>query len=349
MAEGNEIVVEGTMEGGTDLSEAVDDIASSALPADVEVDAPGEGTDGETPGKGNAAAAPGASTPGAVGDGQAAPPPGDLTPPGANEAPDSLSGEIKQMWATLPPQVQAEFQKRENDFRNFYEQSKPSMEIASGYAKMLEPYLGVMKQYGVNPVQHTEDLLKYHAILMFGSPQQKAEILSGLATDAGINLQALARGAIQSLPQNQIERQMAEMRAHLNGVAGRFTQQDMAQMEQQIAQMGDDAEAYPHFWDLAPAMIQELKANPRLPIDQAYRMALAANQTLFNSVMESRAQKKAAADAQAAREKAEKARKARGIQLGSSSPVRPASQGQARGMQDIGAAVDDAFSEMRSR
>jgi uncharacterized protein with GYD domain len=349
--EPEEVVIEGTMEDGTSMNDAVDEIASSALPHE-DIGTP----EGETEAKGDAPAAKGPTAPsgeptkGALGDGQPAPAPGDLTPPAEYPtAPDSLTGDLKEMWANLDPKVQAEFVKREEDFRNFYEQVKQPVELGQGYAKMLEPYLGVMRQYGVNPVEHTENLLKYHAILMFGNPQQKAEILSGLATDAGLDLRALAAGAIQSLPQNVTERQLAEMRAQLQNVGSKVSQQDSAKLEGEIVQMAENTKDYPHFWELAPAMIQELNANPRLPIDQAYRLALSANKALFDSVMNSRAAEKAAKEARDAQARAEAARKARGVKLQSSSPVRPASAASKNARFDIGDAVEDAFREMQSR
>lgn len=324
--------------------EVVDDIASSALPDETIESAGSEGEEGAQP------AAPAAPASTAVGGGQPAPAPGNLDP-NATPAPDTLKGEIKELWnkGLISPEVKAEIIRREQDFRNGMDQMRGPAELGQGYAKVIEPYAQVYQRYGVNPVEHTENLLKYHAVLMFGTPQQKAEILIGLARDSGMDLRALAQGQLQGLPESLLVRQIAEMRGQLQNMGSRFNAQDAAAMEKEIMNLANDVENYPHFWELAPAMIQELNANPRLSIEAAYRSSLAANPALFETVATAKAQKIAAKAQAEAQERARKAAKARGVNLSSSSGVRPASGKQSGGEFDLDAAIKESLDEINSR
>jgi len=351
-----DLVEDAKMPEGTSMVDAADDILASALPNEsVEVEKDPE--DGKPAEPKEPTASPTstdrqvAAQPKALGDGQPAPEPGNLDPSKA-PPPDTLTGEIKEMWnkGMIDPKVKGEILKREGDFKKGMDQLRPQAELGDGYLKVIGPYLNVMKQYNVSPVQHTEDLLKYHAILMFGDQNQKAEIFLGLANDAGIDLRRLAQGQVAALPGDlETRKELARLQGTLSSVTSRFAAQDAKVMEEQIIQMAGNAEDFPHFWTVAPAMIEELKNNPRLSIEAAYRSALAANPTLFNTVVDSKAQKRAQAELAAARERAEKARKAKGVNLESTSNVRPASHKTKAGDLDLDAMLSDAVADINSR
>jgi hypothetical protein len=325
---------------------AANDIAESVLPQET-IDPPSaEGADPKPPGDSPApvAKAPTAapSAPPAAGGGQPAPPPVTELP-----APDSLSGKIKEEWAALPQHVRDEFVKREQDFRNGMDQLRQPAELGEGLSQVLAPYLQTYRQYGVNPISHIENLTKYHAILMFGTPDQKMEILTGLASDAGISPQAFLAGVPQpSQDVNLLQRELASLRTQLTGVTGRISASDMAAMEQKIVEFGDDTEKHPHFWDVAPTMVQLYRENPRLPLETAYKMALAANPGVYDKLLDQRAEQKLLAKQAEASKRATAALKARGTRLQSGSPVRPASDS---GEFDLDKALGDTLAEINAR
>jgi hypothetical protein len=177
----------------------------------------------------------------------------------------------------------------------------------------------------VNPVSHVENLTKYHAILMTGNPQQKAEILVGLARDSGIDIRALAQGQLARDPVDLYQREIAALRTQLTGVSSRLTAQDSAALEQEVMRFGDDSANNPYFWELAPAIADLYRINPNMPLALAYKTALAANPGIYDRVLDDRMKQKENKRNVEAQERAAAARKARGTRLQSSSNSRPAS------------------------
>lgn len=341
---------EPTLPEGGSLVDAADDIAAAELPQDERIKEAEEGdseTAAQSQGQQQPPSAPQPAPAEAVPAAEGAP-----VDPATAPAPDTLSGPIKELWAKggIAPEVKAEILKRESDFRKGYAEIQPRAEIGDGYVKALQPYLEVMKQYGVSPIAHTENLLKYHSILMFGPDNLKGEILLGLAKDANIDLRKLAEGQVAPVAGQDmvLQKELARMRGTLTSVTSRFAAEDAKVIEKQISEMAANAKDYPYFMELAPAMLEELRVNPKLPIDVAYRTALAANRPLYDQVMDARAREHAQRELTAAKERAAKARTAKGVALESSSAVRPASRASSIKADDLDAMLADSLDHIKS-
>lgn len=327
------------------IDSAADEVAEGLFP-DAELQAgDGEGgTDGAAPPLAAQPTAPGAVRPpsSAIGGGQPAP----IDLPGA-PAPDTLRGEIKEMWPTLPPQVRDEFIKREQDFRNglgqLKEQYGHSQAISEGFGKLLEPFAQAMEEYGVNPFAHVDNLLRSHAVLMFGRPEQKLDIIQGICRDAGIDLRGLAQGrpsAIDPTVQG-LQHELAQTRGALNKIMGRMTSEDASRLEQHIWDFGNDEASHPDFWTVAPDMVQLFRANPRLSLEEAYKQALVANPQTRQKLVE----REAHARLEAERNKAVASRKTRGVKVQSGTDRRPAMPDG----DDLDKTLRDTLAEIQSR
>lgn len=326
-----------------DMNSAADDIANDTLPPGVEVQGDeGSGDSAEakplspaTPTKdGKGSTAPASSSPTTVGGGLPAP----------VAAPESLPDDVKAMWPTMDPKIQATIASQEAKFTQVREQmEKPAM-VGEGFVKVLEPYLPTFQQYGTNPLTHVENLLHHHSVLMFGRPDQKAEIIAGLALDAGIDLRLLLTGQPSGSAANSaMEREVAALRAQIGNVNGRFLSQDQQHVMGELEKRWNDKENYPHFPEVAEAMVGLYKENPRLPFDRAYRIACADNPIVMDKMTAGKAEKILAEG----RAKAEAARKARGTRPRSSSGVAPAPRGKST--FDVDDAVDSAAEELSSK
>lgn len=339
----------GQMEVPTlDMDAAADEIAGSVEPQTV-ADSPGktatgDSNDGAPAPVASEPTAPDAKTPAstALGGGQPAP---DANI-GLAEPPDSLRGEIKEMWAKLDPQVKEEFVKRENDFRNgmrqLQEQTRQPVELAEGFTKLVEPYAEAMEQYNVNPINHISNLLQAHAVLMFGRPEQKLDIINGLCRDAGIDLRGLATGQQPFVDQSvqSLQHELAQLRSTVSSVTGQLSQAEVQKMEQQIWEFGNDEVAHPDFWQVAPVMVSLFQSNPRLSLEEAYKQALVADPVARQKVVEREVAARAKADA----ERAKKSQRARGVKVTSGAEGRPASFSN-----DLDDTLKSALEDIKSR
>jgi len=317
----------------------IDDIAESILPED---DAPAL-PEGAAPPADAGAVDQGASPPSPA---SAPPAPAPASPAeGALVAPDTLTGQLKTMWPTLPPVVQQEFIKRENDFRKGMDEIRDPAAIGQGMSKMIEPYAAVMQEYGVNPFEHIGNLMQHHAILMFGRPQQKLDILMGLARDCGIDPRQFGgyvaqRGAAD--PQvHALRQENAQIRAAVSSLMGKQTQEQEGKLESAIWNFANDEKTHPDFWTVAPMMVQIFQKEPGLTLDEAYEKAYWLTPVTRQKGIE----RETAAKIKAEAERARTSRRTTSARVRSSSDARPATPVG----DDITATLTETLASIHSR
>lgn len=287
---------------------------------------------------------PPAST--ALGGGQPAPVATNL--PGAVEPPPGLSAEIKQQWATLPPQVQAEFAKREQDFHKGLQELKPAAETGQYAFKLFGPYQELYQQYGVNPWEHASNLLQSHAVLLFGRPEQKTYLLTELCKEAGIDPRSLATGAPQMLPEafTQLQQEIGRLRGQLGNVTGQMSAAEATKLEAQVMRMMNDQENFPDFLEAGPVMVELLNQNPKLGFEAAYKQAVLQHPVLRQKAIDREVEKRLASKQTTLRTKADSANRTRAVRVKSnSSPARPT----APAGDDLDATLRETFAEINSR
>lgn len=264
--------------------------------------------------------------------------------PNSPEPPSSLTKEAKEQWNSWPEAAQKEFLKREDDFHKGFQQVKPVAELGMGIGKILSPFLDTYRQYGVNPFDHIENLTTYHHMLMFGRPDQKAEIITGLARDAGVDLRSLVDGTAPAAVSDEVsslQRELATLRAQLTNVNGRFAQQDNEAVYAHVKAVSEDTANFPYFWDVAQEMVKIATEQPSINIEKAYKIAIAESAIVQEKILQARMEERT----RKAQEDAAKAAKARGVRLSSSSPVAPASGKQSK-VTSVSDAVDDVFADL---
>ena len=123
-----------------------------------------------------------------------APKPGEQSPaPTATgtplKVPASWRPEAKAEFDKLPPVVQAEVVKREEDILRGIGEYKAAATFGTAVDKALQPFSSTMRQYGIDPVRHIGQLFDVHQRLALGSPEVKQATLAQLARDFNITLQ----------------------------------------------------------------------------------------------------------------------------------------------------------------
>jgi len=147
----------------------------------------------------------------------------------ATPAPRTWRPEASAEWAKIPPVVQAEILKREEDMFRGLEGYKVDAGLGKSVAAILQPYDSVFKQYNINPVQQLSGLMNTHYRLSFGTQEEKATILSKLAVDYGI---APANEAPYADPQvKALQQELQTLKSGLQGV----NQQREAEVRSKLA------------------------------------------------------------------------------------------------------------------
>ena len=103
-------------------------------------------------------------------------------------APKTWKPEAAAAWAGVPPVVQAEILKREEDIFRGIEGYKADAQVGKTIKSIMQPYEAIMQQVGINPYQQVKQLMDSHYILATGTPQQKIQFMHKLAQDYKIDL-----------------------------------------------------------------------------------------------------------------------------------------------------------------
>lgn len=237
----------------------------------------------------------------------------------ATEAPKKLSfvpkwkKEALEKWAQLDPNVQAEVERREQDFHKGIEDYKTGAAQSKEWEQAVGPYLPAIKAYGVTPQQAATHLFNIETVLRTGLPQQKLALIAQVCRDYQIPIQALFGG--QQAQQPQLDPNVQVLYQRLSQLEGHLTQQQKAatsaqeqSLSEQIAKFSKDKE---HFEILKPRMAALLQAGVVTDLESAYDHAFRTD-PVTAPIFLAEQQDKWKTEAKA---KAESARKAAGVNI----------------------------------
>jgi hypothetical protein len=181
----------------------------------------------------------------------------------------------------VPPDIQAEILKRETDMNAGLQHYVPRAKIGDAFAKMVEPFADTYVKNGIAAVQLVPALLQTHAMLTWGSPEQKVAIFQQLAKDIGIDPTKLdaGGGAVNPLlPQIQgLQQQIATLMQGQQGVASALYQNRVGEAEQEITAFMSDTAAHPYFNELIDDIRQLFDRGAVKTLPEAYEKAVYLN------------------------------------------------------------------------
>lgn len=211
-------------------------------------------------------------------------------------APRTWRPEASALWSSLPPAVQAEVQKREQDIFNGLNQYKQMAGIGQRAYDAVKDVLPILQQQGQDPYAFMRDMCEVHRLLSSGTPEQKAKAFSAIALHYGVATNE--QGATSPLPD-----QMALMQQQLT----RLSQyQQQLQAQQQNAQRGyfrkmvDDfasnKEKAPYFDEAVPVMTELVQKGLANNLEEAYNKAIWLVPAIREKIQANTSQQKAEAE-----------------------------------------------------
>lgn len=323
-------------DGGLDLSAAGESISADLFGGSVG-DENGGGTDDVVLGDG-------ADTDSSDGtnDSTASRPPAEKTgeqpanqPAGTGtlQAPKTWRPEAAAKFASLPPEVQQEVLKREEDIFRGLEAYKADASIGKALKSVVQPYMQVFQAQGIDPLQQVSGLMRAHVALSTGTPEQKQQFFQHLAKEYGVEL-----GMEPPYIDPQVaglQKQLAELQSRLNSREQQEIAEARSKLQAEIDAFASDP-AHQYFDEVANDIAGLLRSGAAKSLQEAYEKAVWANPiTRAKEQARLTAEAEAKAKAEAA-EKAKQARKAIGANVKSSAKV-------ASGTAPLGS-IDDTLS-----
>lgn len=209
-----------------------------------------------------------------------------------HKAPQSWKPAIREQWAKLPPEVQAEVVRREGEVQRLVQESAEHRKVASAFQQTLAPYMGMIQAERQDPVQAVAGLLQTAAALRTAPPAHKAALVAQIITGYGISTED-----INAVLQGQQPAQEAHQPQHFDPnqlvaqAEQRFAQRLQAQAQQaQMRKAQSDLDAFlasgeaEFFDDVRPIMSSLLSAAAQsgiaLSLKDAYSQAVAMSPDL---------------------------------------------------------------------
>lgn len=231
-------------------------------------------------------------------------------PPAAIEAPRTWRGEASAEWGKLPPVVQQEILKREEDIFRGIEGYKADAAFGNSLKTVLDPYMPTLQQYNIKPEAQVADMMRAHYTLAFGSPQDKLSLVQQIAQDYGIPLDQVGAEPTYVDPQVQaLQNELKDLKSRISGNETQVMEAKKAEITQHVQQFAADP-ANVHFEELADDIARLLRTGVEKTVESAYQAAIWLNPAVRAKEISRQQAEKAEAGLKEAEAKAAAARKA---------------------------------------
>lgn len=302
-------------DGGLDLSAAGESISADLFGGSAG-EGDGSGTDDinldDGAGVGTGATDPAAAGTPAAKEGD---PAATAAAASAPQAPKTWRPEAAAKFATLPPEVQQEILKREEDIFKGLESYKADASIGKALKAVVQPYMHIFQSQGIDPMQQVSGLMRAHVALATGTPEQKQQFFQHLAKEYGVDLGVEAPYVDPQVA--SLQKQLADLQSRLNGREQQEAEQVRSKLQAEIDAFASDP-AHQYFDEVANDIAGLLRSGAAKDLKDAYDKAIWANPiTRAKEQARLTAEAEAKAKAEAA-ERAKQARKATGANVKSS-------------------------------
>jgi hypothetical protein len=208
------------------------------------------------------------------GDGTGQPGDAAAASAGVPKAPNSWTAPMKEVFPTLPANVQAYISQRETDLNKKLTAQDEDRNFGKRIKEITAPYSAIMTAEGAQPEEAFKSFLNTAYILRTGNAQTKAQALRTIARQYNVDLGAPLQ---QGLPQHP---EIAELRATVQELQrGRQAeiQQRQSQEESQVrgqVEAFSAADGHEHFEQVKPLMATLLRDGQAADLQDAYDKAI---------------------------------------------------------------------------
>lgn len=183
-------------------------------------------------------------------------------------------------WNSLDPELQAEIERREQDVDKGFQQYKPKAQLADEFTQALEPFMPTIHALGVKPAEAAQRLFSVEHQLRFGDELTKMETVRTILNDYGINPNHFFEH-LQNVPPPDpnvmaMQRYVQQLENQYKGMLAMQEQREVESLTSQIQAFAADKEYFDLVADDMAALLQARRAPD---LQTAYDMAIYANPT----------------------------------------------------------------------
>lgn len=192
-------------------------------------------------------------------------------------APKTWRPEAAAKFAALPPDVQTEILKREEDMFRGIEGYKADATLGQTLKTIVTPHLQLLQSQGLDPIQQLDGLMRAHVALSTAPQEQKLAFFNKLAQDYGVDMSALGAEAPYVDPQVlALQKQLGELQSRLSGREQQEAAAARERLEAELTAFAADP-AHPHFDDVANDIAALLRSGAAPDLKTAYEKAVWMN------------------------------------------------------------------------
>jgi hypothetical protein len=202
-------------------------------------------------------------------------PPGLEAPKEPIRPPEGLSAPVKAMWATLPPEVQQDIDRRERESQTAIQERGAKLNQLEPIAKALEPIQGRLTMAGIDGATYVRALVSADEQLR---GPNGAQALMELARQYGIRLpQGVQQGTQAQQQQPQVHPVIERLQRQVSELTQQNQQAQQAAQTQQQTQIQSTIDAFAkdhlYFENVKPRIAALLASGHAADLKDAYEQA----------------------------------------------------------------------------
>jgi hypothetical protein len=196
--------------------------------------------------------------------------------PTATAPPKTWRAEAAAEWSKVPPTVQAEILKREEDIFKGIEGYKQDASFGKTINQVLAPYQNILRQHNIDPVAQISGLMQAHYTLAMGTPEQKQALFYKLAQDYGVQVNP-------DYEPPYVPPEVKSLQTEIQGLKSKIESSEQSKLAAQQAEAQKQIEAFAtdpknvHFNDVVDSMVKLLQTGVAKTLEEAYESAVYAN------------------------------------------------------------------------
>lgn len=214
-------------------------------------------------------------------------------------APEGWTAPMKQKFATLPEDVQAEISRREADVHRMMTSPDGELNLGRRVKETIAPYMAIIKSEGGEPVSAIGDLLNTAYRLRTADPVNKAHLVQQIIQQYGVDMSLVGQQqqqATQYDPLQSIQQELAMLKQQANpAYIQKQLQEQMenAKVQSEVQAFASDP-ANVHYQKLKPVMASLLGSGAAKDLKEAYEAACYADPEIRSMLTAEKAAKEQA-------------------------------------------------------
>ncbi|MDS1142397.1 hypothetical protein RE432_18340 [Pusillimonas sp. SM2304] len=250
-------------------------------------------------------------------------------------APSSWKREVAEKWKDLPPEARAEIHRRETDYHKSIETYKQNAAIGQDIQRVVTPYMANIQAAGVEPMAAIDRLLVVEHHLRNGTPAQKAQMVSEILRDYGIDLATVQPPAPVDPAVQALQQQNQQLQRFQQSIVEQQNQAVMSDIEKFRT---DPANV--HFEAVKDDMAALLQSGRAESLKDAYDKAVWMRPDIRKSLVE---QQRTEAEKKAAQAGRQQRAKSAAVGVKGSAPSKVSTLGPDASLTDTVAAAMDGL------